>query len=417
MAPAELAVVGGGAAGLFVIREAIRRQPTLTVRWFAPDLHAGIAWATDCPVHLLNVPVERMGAREPTDFLRWLRGEPDGMTVAEGQFLPRKRYEAYLRALAAALPDTVWRIEAAVHGLERSADGWRLLTPAGEIPARRVVLALGMPRRRPEPPLREAWHWWFSGESLDPDAAVVLVGSGLTAVDLVLGLRQRGHVGPIRVVSPTGRWPEAHAATPALPEEVATTLIRALRSAGSARGVVALLRGAARDWPWRAVIDALRPQTNALWQDWPIPLRARLLRHGFGPWNRHRHRMAPEIAARLAADPALTLLPGRVRVEHGRLWRQHRGQTTELAPALALDCGGPPLSTLLNEHPWLAALRERGELKPHPLGSGLATPVRPDLALIGAANFGSLFETTAIPELRAQAQALANRWFGATPGS
>lgn len=415
MAPAELAVIGGGAAGLFAIREAIRRQPTLSVRWFAPEPHPGIAWATDCPVHLLNVPVERMGAREPGDFLRWLGGEPEAATLAEGQFLPRRRYGAYLRALADALPDAVWRIEAAVTGLTRTAAGWRVVTPAGALEARRVVVAVGMPRPEPTAPLREAWDWWRSGETVDPTAEVLLAGSGLTAVDLALGLRQRGHRGPITVVSPGGRWPEAHAAAPALPEAQASALIAALRGAASARAVVATLRAAARDWPWRAVIDALRAQTNTLWQGWPLPLRARLLRHGFGPWNRHRHRMAPDVAARLAADPALTLLPGRVRIEQRRLWRVHRGEASELAPALALDCRGPPLSALLRQQPWLAALREAGELKPHPLGSGLATPVRPDLALIGAANFGALFETTAVPELRAQAQALATRWFGAPP--
>lgn len=413
MAPAELAVIGGGAAGLFVIREAIRRRPELSVRWFAAEPHPGIAWATDCPVHLLNVPVERMGAREPGDFLRWLGGEPEAATLAEGQFLPRMRYGAYLQALAAALPDTVWRIEAGVTGLERAAIGWRVNTSAGELGAQRVVVAVGMPRSKPAPPLREAWDWWLSGETLDATAEVLLAGSGLTAVDLALGLRQRGHRGPITVVSPGGRWPEVHAAAPALPEAEAAALIAALRSAGSARAVVARLRAAARNRPWRAVIDARRPQTNTLWQGWPLPLRARLLRHGFGPWNRHRHRMAPEVAVRLAADPDLSVVPGRIRIDHGRLWRLHRGTATELAPALALDCRGPPLAALLDQQPWLSALLETGELKPHPLGSGLATPVRPDLALIGAANFGALFETTAVPELRAQAQALATRWFGA----
>lgn len=415
MAPAELAVIGGGAAGLFAIREALRRQPSLSVRWFAPDPHPGSAWSSDCPAHLLNVPVERMGAREPGDFLHWLRGEPEAATVTEGQFLPRSRYGDYLRALTAALPDSVWRIEAAVTGLSRCAAGWQLETAAGAIEAQRVVIAVGMPQLVPPAPLRDAWDWWQSGESLDADAPVLLAGSGLTAVDLVLGLRERGHRGPITAISPSGRWPEAHAPTVALQAPAITSLIDALRSASSAASVLAMLRAASEQAPWRAVIDALRPHSNALWQGWPAPLRARLLRHGFGHWNRHRHRMARQVADRLAADPALTLLPGRIRIEAGQLWRVHRGITQTLAPALALDCRGPPLAALLQTQPWLQPLLDAGELKAHPLGSRLATPVRPDLAVIGAANFGALFETTAIPELRAQAQTLATRWFGA-PG-
>lgn len=412
MSVVDLAVIGGGAAGLFVIREALQQRPTLSVCWFAPDPNPGIAWATECPAHLLNVPVERMGAREPGDFLDWLRSEPAFATASAGQFLPRSQYAAYLRALAGALPDSVQRIEASVSGLERRTAGWQIRAEAQLLQARRVVLALGMPRQHSLAPLREAWDWWLSGETLDPNAELLLAGSGLTAVDMVLGLRHRGHRGPIRVVSPEARWPEVHAPAPALPAQESSALIAGLGDSPTAQAVVSRLRRAARDWPWRAVIDALRPHSNALWQGWPLPLRARLLRHGFGPWNRHRHRMAPEAAAGLAADPALSLLPGRVRVEDGRLWRVCGGSVTELSPALALDCRGPPLSSLLRQQPWVKALRESGELKPHPLGSGLATPVRPDLALIGAANFGALFETTAVPELRAQARALAARWFG-----
>lgn len=412
MAPADLAVIGGGAAGLFVIREALHRQPALSVRWFAPDPHPGVAWATRCPAHLLNVPVERMGARDPADFLHWLQGEPDGANIRAGQFLPRARFGAYLDALARALPDQVWRIEARVHGLDRGPAGWTLRTPTGALDARRVVVAVGLPRHLPPAPLREAWAWWGAGEAVDADAEVLLAGSGLTAVDMVLGLRDRGHRGPITVISPTACWPEVHAPTPPLAEAAAAALLDALRDSRSAAQVVAALRRASRNTAWRAVVDALRPHSNALWQAWPIPLRARLLRHGFGQWNRHRHRMAPEIGERLAADPALRLRPGRIGVVDGRLVHRYRGTTQPLTPTLALDCRGPAFGALPTQQAWLQGLLDTGDLKPYPLGSGIAAPVREDLALVGAANFGTLLESTAIPELRAQAQTLAARWFG-----
>ncbi len=111
--------------------------------------------------------------------------------------------------------------------------------------------------------------------------------------------------------------------------------------------------------------------------------------------------MAPEIGERLAADPALRLRPGRVGVVDGRLVHRYRGTTQPLAPTLALDCRGPAFGALPTQQVWLQGLLDTGDL-----------PVREDLALVGAANFGTLLESTAIPELRAQAQTLAARWFG-----
>lgn len=417
MSAADLAVIGGGAAGLFAIREVIRHQPALSVLWFAPEAHPGAAWATDCPSHLLNVPVERMGAREPGDFLHWLQAQSGERSVTAGEFLPRICYGDYLLALRDALPATVRRIPARVEQLLRHPTGWMLQGATETACARRVIVAVGMPRPTATHPLQEAWDWWFSEAPLANEAEVLLVGSGLTAVDMVLGLRQRGHRGLITVISPTGRWPESHTPTTPMAAEATADLIADLRAASSGPAIVARLRAAAEHWPWRAVIDALRASSNSIWESWPAALRARLLRHAFATWNLYRHRMAPAAATQLAGDAQLLLLPGRVKVDQGRLWRVHRGIRSELQAALALDCRGPPFAALSAGNRWLRCLLDQGELDAHPLGSGLSMPLKPDLALIGAANFGALFETTAVPELRAQASALADRWFGPGAGA
>jgi uncharacterized NAD(P)/FAD-binding protein YdhS len=408
----DVAVIGGGPAGLFTIRESLRQSSELRIAWFVGDGSPGFAWATGSPSHLLNVPVERMGADAPDGFLRWLRGMPGGEDMAEGAFVARRLYRDYLSGLAAGLPSRVVRHPLTVDLLEPLADGWRVGAGQLRVGAGRVVIATGPGTTAPRPPLREAWSWWLAAEPIAEDAPVLLVGSGLTAVDMVLGLRERGHRGPITVVSRSGHWPQAHEVADALPADAVESLVQHLSACGTASGLVGALRQACERWPWRAVIDALRPHVNALWCGLPGWERARLLRHGFPQWNRHRHRMAPEVATRLAADDRLDLQRGRVEVDGGHLVVRTSGGCTRVDAALAIDCTGPRFGRVVDSLPSLRALRESGVVGAHPLGSGLAVDARPDIALVGAPNFGRLLETTAIPEIRMQARELALRWFG-----
>ena len=63
----------------------------------------GVAYATDRPEHLLNVPSGRMSAfpDRADDFLDWLAAQPGFVDVPRatlaGAFAPRREYAAYLR--------------------------------------------------------------------------------------------------------------------------------------------------------------------------------------------------------------------------------------------------------------------------------------------------------------------------------
>jgi uncharacterized NAD(P)/FAD-binding protein YdhS len=48
---------------------------------------------------------------------------------------------------------------------------------------------------------------------------------------------------------------------------------------------------------WRAVIDALRPFTQKIWQQWDWAERRKFLRHLRAYWEPHRHRASPEALA------------------------------------------------------------------------------------------------------------------------
>lgn len=446
----DLAVVGGGPAGVATVLAARSLAPHWRVLWCRgpEDVARGFlpAYGGNSLAHRLNVPVERMGldAAAPVDFFDWLRREHPRRDVEPGQFVPRRWFGEYMAARAAGCGAEERFGD--VRDIARSDGGWRLTFAPddarhgrpnkdvhGTAPtthASRVALCLGMPAGAPMPNaprhwIADPWAWW---RALDGDVAVagpvlprstdtvLVVGSGLTAVDMVLGLRERGHTGPIRVVSPGGRWSQAHAPAAPLDPDVREGLEDALDEAASAREVVGVLRAACAIHPWRAVIDALRADTNARWSGLAPDEQRRLARHAFGVWNRHRHRMAPDVRAALDGDTALSLEPGRIHVDaDGRIVKRDRGGEAVLDVALALDCRGPGFRSALAGDSLLARLVRDGVLEAHPLGIGVRTPEEASLAVVGAARFGERFETTAVPELRQQAVEVVGCFLAAPP--
>ena len=71
----------------------------------------------------------------------------------------------------------------------------------------------------------------------------------------------------------------------------------------------------ARGGDWRSVVDGLRPFISEIWRTLPAPERRRFMRHARPWWDIHRHRMAPEVATRIAqtlAEGQLNIIAGKI---------------------------------------------------------------------------------------------------------
>jgi uncharacterized NAD(P)/FAD-binding protein YdhS len=423
----DVAVVGAGASGVLFLA-ALARRARARVAWIerTSRFGPGLAYGTDSPELLLNVPAAKMGGRadRPEDFHAWLSAR--GERFAATDFVPRMLYGRYLEELAVAA--------AAGLELERRLGTVTRVTPLGDrvrlalsdgdaISAGQVVLAVGN-----APPARPRWprtdrlvrSAFAPGalEAIGPDEQVLLIGTGLTAIDAVLLLLARGHRGPLIAVSRHGLLPRTHAPAGAHPHLGA--------AASTVRGLVRELRSAIADAPdWRGVIDALRPRTAEIWRGLRPAERRRFLRHVRAFWEVHRHRLAPPLATRVAS----LMRARRLKVIAARLGEiavRPDGLTVELrprggGPSQALDVGHAILCT--GPASWLSApgpiarLVEDGLAYPDPLGLGLLTdedgalcgPTGRRLFTLGPPRRGELWESTAIPEIREQADALAAR--------
>lgn len=433
--PLSVAIIGGGCAGSLVAAHLLRQQQPVHIDLIDPRIPGrGLAYSTAWDQHLLNVRAARMSAfgSQPSDFLAWLRsnGRPG---ATPDTFAPRKVFGSYLQdvlqsALASAGPAHRFRHQAS-RAVRLTHDGRsaRLSLQNGDhLTASRVVLATGNPWPRPFA-ARHPHYFnspWEPGAltGFDPDATVLLLGSGLTAVDAFLALEAQGHSGIVYCLSRRGKLSHVHTIYRKLPEPFvpsgissARHLLRAIRRRVNEAGQ--------QGYDWRAVVDSLRPITNELWAELDPAEQARVLRHLKTWWDIHRHRMAPEIGVKLEA----ALAGGRLRVLAGRLLQidlevdiRLRSQASlTLNVDRLINCTGSEEDYGRLPSPLLQSLLSAGRIQPNALGKGLRTDRNGALIdsqgtpsewlfTLGPPRVGGLFETTAVPELRIQAEALAS---------
>jgi len=460
MSTPVIVIIGAGFSGTMTAVQ-LMRQSTTPLRVVLVNksgrMARGLAYGTRSPAHLLNVPAGNMSALPdaPDDFVEYCRwANPD---VAPHSFVPRVLYGAYLEALLSRteseaghgahvlerLTGEVVHVESGSTGVPARttltlADGSRLECdvvvlafghfPPRDVLPRAVVDALGS-RYVADP---------WAGEPLSAiarDADVLLVGNGLTALDVVTSLDRLGHAGKIVCVSRRGLMPRAHrvGGAPAASKLDGAALAAAMgtRLRQQVRTLrIAVAQAQARGEDWRDAIGALRPHTPALWRALGLDDRRRFLRHVQPYWEVLRHRCAPEALERLE----VLKRGGRYEALAGRLRSAQvvsGDDRAELTVALratgeswtrrfhaVVNCTGPTSDPTRATVPLLDSLRQQRRLLPDPLGLGLAVDdhyavlgeggrPQPWLRYIGPQLKARDWEATAVPELRLHAQRLA----------
>jgi len=453
------AIVGAGFSGMAVAVQLLQRLKVparICLINRSLSFGRGMAYGTNSPSHLLNVPAGRMSIDPDHEqgFVEYLRGR--GLQYKAADFVPRSLYGDYLercllKAQAGAADGVKLElVEAEVLKLETAGEQESPvlhLASGRVIEAIEVVLALG--NFAPKAPLtRNPTNWngrrlvndaWAPRALADlpTDASVLLVGTGLTAYDAVLRLLDEGHAGPITMLSRRALLPQPHREQETAP---AAGLVPADFLAGEEslrrqlRRVRDLIRRAAAEGhDWRDVIGGLRAMTPRLWQQLTPRGRKQFLRH-LGPhWDTHRHRAAPAIFKRIQA----AVDRGQLRVAAGRLvdvaeradavrvaWKPRgAAEACETEFGAVVNCTGPSSDLRIVADPLIAQLRDSGALSIDRMALGLAvdedyrllrTDGKPMRAVryVGPLLKAQLWEATAVPELRGHAKQVAERVLG-----
>src|ERR1700739_398228 len=440
-----IAIIGGGVSGTLTAFHLIRLGVHSKVVVIDPsaDLGLGLAYSTPSYLHLLNVPAGKISALpdQPNHFLDWLQKNFDvGMT--ETDFAPRAVFGRYIQSLLKTTPDLDHRQTAVWDCHVADEQATLVLADGRTIVADAIVLATG----NFNPPqlhgvaketvvngtyCHSAWEA-ATYANLPSDAPVALIGSGLTAVDVLLRLREVGHRGQITAISRHGVFPHRHAHYAPL-----ETPVVAGTPPGKVREFLHIVHRAIKTGAeWRAVIDSLRERTNELWTALPLIEQRRFRRHLQRRWEIVRHRMAPPIADQLEAElesGTLIRLKGSLKAvlpsSHGARvqFQTNDGEIKEINAARVINCTGPDMNYRRVGSPLLNSLFSQGLIVPGPHGFGLWTNENGALRSqndrfstvlfhVGPGRQGTLLESIAVPELRRQAADMAEILCGRVAG-
>ncbi|MGY2875749.1 putative NAD(P)/FAD-binding protein YdhS [Marmoricola sp. URHA0025 HA25] len=450
MSRPHVVIIGAGASGtlaaIHLVRESGRRAVGVDITLLDPADHwgRGTAFGTVDDQHLLNVPAAGMSAlpEDPSHFVQWRGGEAY-------EFAPRRDYGRYLEellttSLAGSLVNTtVHHVRARATGIRQATSGVRVSADNGEeLSADAVVLGCGLPAAgsswAPRSVRDSAFFVddpWAPG-ALDVvrrdrtgPADVLVVGTGLTMVDVVLSLTGERNPGDrvIHAVSRSARLPKVHAPElrPAVIPDISTwghTLDELRCATRDHLAAVALTTG-----DWRPGMDGIRFQVTALWDRLSEQDRLEFLSHDAGEWNVLRHRLPPSSAGRLdelrlqerLAVHAAEVLDAQPLPLGGLRVGLSDGSSRDVG--WVVNCTGPQTDVRVLGDPLIDDL-----LRPR-AGSALATPAtagmgvrtengrlvdtdgssRAPIWALGALRRGELWESTAVPEIRTQALAVA----------
>ncbi|MBW4537105.1 MAG: FAD/NAD(P)-binding protein [Pleurocapsa minor HA4230-MV1] len=450
----SIAIVGGGFSGSMVAVHLLKNAVSpLRIKLIEsrPVVGEGIAYSTNWDCHLLNVPAGKMSAfpDHPDHFWQWLQTQESeiGKKFSPDDFVPRKLYGEYVKSILAeaeAEANTGVSLEKLTDeaiALETNTERATIDLSSGKsLEADRVVLALGnFPPADPpvaDPAFYQSqryFRFWSAPSllsSVATDEAILIIGSGLTAIDAILALERQGHQGKIYVVSRRGLFPQIHQPSNSYPplfefEPIPTTirsLVRRIRQE--------LKIAEARGDNWQSIINSLRPQIQLIWQSLAIAEKQRFLRHVKPYWESHRHRVHSAIARQIEQKVAagqLHLLAGRIQAYNEdaegvnvSIRERCSNYIKNLRVGAVINCTGSECNYHRLQHPLIKNLLSSGLIKPDPLNLGL--DVADDGTLIDAAGArstflftlgspqkGCLWETTAVSEIRQQAQTLAQQ--------
>ncbi|AHH97365.1 hypothetical protein KALB_4001 [Kutzneria albida DSM 43870] len=426
----RVAVVGMGATGVMttihLINELLRRGMPEAVELHLIErdtrLGAGVAYGTTLPEHLLNMQAGTMSLvpERPDHFVDWLGG-------CRSAYVSRSDYSHYLShcledklAEAARSGVEVVRTRTEVADCEVDETHLELVADTALPRFDRVVLCLGdltstsYQGFRGHPSYVHS-PWRAAGlSSISTGARVGVLGTSLTAIDVLLSLRAQGHQGEIvclarqrglpavqpEVLQPHRLRHLTHDAVRAMTHdhrrklslrEVAGLFARELDGLGAvdlatahAHGATDALELLAEDVHrartgqvrWYSALDATSELTPTLWRHLDDEAKAEFLDKHMSVWSRFRHPMPLVNAQRVAAiaeTGRLAVLTG-LRAIHattsGGFDVQHGSAS---APSVRtvdhlVNATGTGANPWLVDSPLLRSLLRRNHLSAHPFG-------------------------------------------------
>ncbi len=453
----HIVIIGGGFCGTMtavnLIRDAKSPLKITIINAGAPFI-LGVAFKSYSSKHLLNVAANNMSAypEDPMHFTKWVKAREEykefETDLLAKTFLPRNLFGEYLQHIWDTTLGTkrndvdVEILEEYVTNLEfmQNNSVKVILQNGGSVIANYIVLATGnsLPRN---PQItnqdyfssvtyfRNPWHP-ASVSTLNQTGDVLIIGNGLTMVDTVMGLIEKGFKNKIHSISANGFGvlPHRHFGIQytGLVKELQTRFelyklvgivnkhIKKVRKLGVSAG---------------PVIDSLRPYSQRIWESLSLDEKKKFLSRLRHLWGVARHRLPVfifDIIQKLRIEGQLVVHEGTIinitetdQLANVTFFNSKKKHEETLTVQRVINCTGPESSIYKTLNPLLRKLAEKKIISSDPLELGINIDVKTyniinaegekinSVYTLGNNLKGQLWETVAVPELRLQAQQLS----------
>ena len=449
----SVVIIGGGFCGVMTfvnLLEKLNRKASITIINKSYPLARGVAYKTYSDRHLLNVEARNMSAfhDQPDHFLDWCYLQKDININKEElpfSYLPRNIYGRYLDEILNAkfkeIPTSISLhvIEDEVTDIEGNIKNLIIKTSKGnQIHADKVVLATG--NCEPSPPINADNPFlksnnYFSNpwnekavQGLQENETVLIVGSGLTMVDVILGLKEKKFNGKIISLSPHGYQILPHRKLP--PQRY---ILDELSPPYDLENLFRLFYKHIRDarkrgLPGETVVDAIRARTQEIWQHLSLKDKKKFMMHLRHLWGNARHRLPAyvhEDIRQMIDENKLEVIAGRIRsiseTKNGieiKIRKRKDQSEMLLNVARVINCTGPESDIKKQKSRLYDSLLKKGMIRTDDMNLGIDAVttgqiidannnISNQIYAMGSLLRGKLWESTAIPELRTQAYHIA----------
>jgi uncharacterized NAD(P)/FAD-binding protein YdhS len=429
-----IAIVGGGISGTLTVLNCIKQsKKPIYIIWF--DQHnkfcKGFAYSTTEDVHLLNVRANNMSVfyDEPTHFTQWLSEHYAYYKTTD--FISRKIFGEYVNDVFENLKNanplvTIIQVAEEVISIDKRSNGFELKTMHA-YQVQKLVLAFGnfLPAHPKsvstdfilsENYYQNAFHPKLIKQSLSKNN-ITIIGSGLTMIDVVNSLYHHNYTGHIHIISPHGYIPQAHientlpAVFPFIEENKIYNLLEILSVVNQQ-----LKKAKKAATNSQSVIDAMRPYLQNIWLNFSLEEKKQFLRHLRHKWGVARHR-APKksmvVFEELILRKKINLIKGRVfeinssENDFDIFYSNLENSSQSFKTNLIINCTGPESDYTKIKTPLIQNLLKNQIIAQDFLKYGINGQkdgqISQNVYTLGPPLKGILWESTAVPEIRAQA--------------
>lgn len=450
----RIGIIGGGFSGTMLVRHLVEQQSEfLSIFIFNSnaDFARGVAYNPKSSKLLLNVVAEKMSAfpDKPNHFIEWCLKNGIGTETARdllaGSFLPRSTYGSYLNDLweetqeiardnghkLNLIPNKAIKINQEDSSyLIQSKSGietvdYLILATGNELPGNPQIKNVDFFNSN----LYQQNPWRIDFSKISMTEPILILGNGLTMVDTVMELRENGFQQKIVSVSPNG--------FNILPHRnfnfQYNGSIKDLKDNKSLLELLSLFKSELKKLnkfgiSAEPLIDALRPNTQQIWQSLSLEEKRIFMSRLRHLWGVARHRipfLSYDYIQKERIANRLVILAGKVvdlTIKDNSVLASiyDKKNNTELISQFAqvINCTGPETKIEKSGNELLIQLKSDGLIVQDELQLGIEVndsfqvinsqnQVEENMFAIGGLLKGKLWESTAINELRAQAKTIS----------